>query len=371
MGRIADALRLALHRADVVILTGGLGPTADDVTREGIAEALGLELERRPEIERFLREKFARLGRDMPQSNLRQCDVPRGARYILPGRGTAPGLVIETPEGKRAYAVPGVPAEMREMLEGAIVPELVALAGQAAIVSRMVRVVGVPEARVGELLDDLFATSTNPTVAYLASEGEVRVRLSAKGRSPGEAAALIAPVEEEVRRRLGDAVYGADDETLESVVGHLLGERELRVATAESVTAGGLAARIADAPGASAYLAGAVVAYSPRAKREVLGVSEEVLSNGTVTEACALEMARGARRVFGAEVGVSLTGVAGPDPLEGHPPGTLWVAVVTDDGEATRSFRAPGDRAQVRRWAQVIALDLLRRHLMGLRASRT
>jgi nicotinamide-nucleotide amidase len=365
VGRIAGAVRLALSRADVVILTGGLGPTGDDVTREGIAEALGRRLRRHREIEDFLREKFRRLGRDMPESNLVQCDVPEGARYVLPDRGTAPGLVLELDGGKRLYAVAGVPAEMREMLEGTIIPELSALAGEAAIVSRIVRVAGMAEASVGEVLDDLFQESSNPTVAYLASEGEVRVRVTAKASSREAALDLIEPIEREVRSRLGDRVVGEDDETLEAAVGRLLIMSKLTIACAESLTGGGLASRLADAPGASAYLAGGVVAYSPEAKREVLGVSKETLSSvGMVSEACALEMAQGVRRLFGTDVGVSTTGVAGPEPLEGHPPGELWVAVVSAEGEEARHFRAPGDRAQVRRWAQVQALDLVRKHLV-------
>jgi nicotinamide-nucleotide amidase len=367
VGRIAEAIDLALSRADVVILTGGLGPTGDDVTRDGIAKALGRPLRRHGEIEEFLREKFRRLGRDMPESNLVQCDVPEGARYVLPERGTAPGLVLELEGGRRLYAVAGVPAEMREMLEGTIVPELSAVAGEGAIVSRVVRVVGVAEASVGEALEDLFRGSTNPTVAYLASEGEVRVRLTAKAARREEALALIAPLEREIRDRLGDRVVGTDEETLEGAVGRLLLQAKLRLACAESLTGGGLASRLADAPGASGYLAGAVVAYAPEVKREVLGVSDQTLSGeGTVSEACALEMAQGVRRALVADVGVSTTGVAGPDPLEGHPPGDLGVAVASDEGEEARHFLAPGDRAQVRRWAQVQALDLLRKHLLRL-----
>ncbi|HEX2025248.1 MAG TPA: CinA family nicotinamide mononucleotide deamidase-related protein, partial [Actinomycetota bacterium] len=218
--RISDAIRLALSRADVVILTGGLGPTGDDITREAIAQALGLEMSRRTEIEDFLREKFRRLGREMPESNLVQADVPDGARYVLPERGTAPGLIVDADRG-RVYAVPGVPAEMREMMEGVILPELEAEIGPQGIVSRVLRVVGLPEARIGELLDDLFQRSQNPTVAYLASAGEVRVRLTAKAGNRGEAETMIEPLEKEIRDRLGDAVFGVDEEELEEVVGRL------------------------------------------------------------------------------------------------------------------------------------------------------
>jgi nicotinamide-nucleotide amidase len=366
IGRIAGAIRLGLSRSDAVILTGGLGPTGDDITRQAIAEALGRPLTRRSEIEDYLREKFRRLGRDMPPSNLVQADVPEGARYILPQRGTAPGLVIDTESG-RVYAVPGVPAEMREMLEGVILPELQAEIGPQGIVSRILRVTGVAEARIGELLDDLFRRTENPTVAYLASAGEVRVRLTAKAATGEQAETLIGPVEAEIRALLGDAVFGTDEQELEEVVGDLLRERGVRLGCAESLTGGGLAERIVRVPDSSDYFAGAVVAYESEAKRDVLRVSKKTLDGpGMVSEECAREMARGVRNVFRSDVGVSTTGVAGPSPLEGHPPGEMWVAVTSDRGEDARHVQAPGDREQVRRWAQQTALDLLRRHLSGL-----
>ena len=364
-GRIAEAFREALARSDVVIATGGLGPTGDDITRQALAAALGVRLERRSEIEEFLREKFLRLGREMPESNLVQADVPEGARYILPDRGTAPGLIVEA-DGRRVYAVPGVPAEMREMMEEVILPELADLAGPATLVSRVLRVTGIPEARVAELLDDLFRSSTNPTVAYLASAGEVRVRLSAKAATADDAEELLRPLEEKVRDRLGDAVFGADEEELEQVVGRLLSERELWVSCAESLTGGGLAARITGIPHASKYFSGSAVTYSPDAKRDILGVSERTIEeHGTVSEECALEMARGARRVFGSDIGLSTTGVAGPEPLEGKEPGTVWVALVAEETERARTFRAPGDREQIRRWTEQVVLDLLRRYLQS------
>lgn len=363
--RIAEAIVLAVSRADAVLVTGGLGPTGDDVTREALAAAAGVRLQRTAAIEDYLRDKFRRMQREMPESNLVQADVPEGARYILPERGTAPGLVLELDGGTRLYAVPGVPAEMREMMEGTILPELRKLAGPAGIVSRVLKVVGIPEARVGELLDDLFRSSTNPTVAYLASAGEVRVRLTAKAASEEEAAELIEPVERKILERLGDRVFGVDREELEEVVGRLLVERGLTVAVAESLTGGGLASRIVHVPDSSRYFRGAVVAYSSEAKAGLLGVSKETLDGpGMVSEECALEMARGVRGAFGADVGMATTGVAGPEPLEGHPPGEVWVAVAGDGREEARRFVAPGDRDQVRRWAEQSALDLARRLLV-------
>ena len=362
--RIAEAVELATGRADVVVLTGGLGPTGDDVTREGLARAFGVELERRPEIEDFLRERFRAFERDMPESNLRQAQVPVGARYVLPERGTAPGLVLER-DGGVVYAVPGVPAEMREMLEGTILPQLRQRAGESTIASRVIKTAGMAEAQVAELLDDLFEGSDNPTVAYLAGSGEVRVRLTAKAASLSQAMDLVAPVEEEVRARLGRAVYGSDDDLLEEVIGRMLQDRGWRVACAESLTGGALGARLTEIPGASLWFAGSAVCYTNEAKRQVLGVPEAILEGpGAVSEECARAMAEGARLLYGAEVGVALTGVAGPEEQERRPPGTVWVAVLGGGGEELRKVVAPGDRQGVRRWAVQSGLILLRKRLL-------
>lgn len=362
--RIAEAVELATGRADVVVLTGGLGPTGDDVTREGLARAFGVELERRPEIEDFLRERFRAFERDMPESNLRQAQVPVGARYVLPERGTAPGLVLER-DGGVVYAVPGVPAEMREMLEGTILPQLRQRAGESTIASRVIKTAGMAEAQVAELLDDLFEGSDNPTVAYLAGSGEVRVRLTAKAASRSQAMDLVAPVEEEVRARLGRAVYGSDDDLLEEVIGRMLQDRGWRVACAESLTGGALGARLTEIPGASLWFAGSAVCYTNEAKRQVLGVPEAILEGpGAVSEECARAMAEGARLLYGAEVGVALTGVAGPEEQERRPPGTVWVAVLGGGGDELRKVVAPGDRQGVRRWAVQSGLILLRKRLL-------
>lgn len=365
LDRIVEALRLALSRADVVIATGGLGPTQDDITRTAFASVLGAELVRRPELETMLRERFTRVGRQMPESNLLQADVPEGARYIRPRRGTAPGLVAEV-DGRRVYALPGVPGEMREMVEGTIVPELAALAGPAALVSRILRCTGIAESKVAELLDDLFHSVTNPTVAYLAGGGEVKVRLSAKAATRQEAEALIDPVASEVVGRIGDFVFSGDDASLEETVGRLLRSTHLTLACAESLTGGELGARITAVPGASDYFLGSAVCYTAEAKRDVLGVSWETLDGpGVISRECVREMAVGARRVYGADVAVALTGAAGPDPHEGAQPGQVWVALEAEAVSHQRPLRAPGDREMVRRWAEQAALDLVRRHLEG------
>ena len=366
--RVVDVLRLALARADVILVTGGLGPTEDDLTRDAIADLLGARMVRYPEIEDQLRAKFAGFGRgDMPLSNLRQADVPEGLRTITPDRGTAPGLVAELKDGKRLYAVPGVPVEMIEMMEGTILPELAALAGPATIVSQTLRSASLGESRVAEMLRDLFKASANPSMAYLASSGEVKVRLTAKAASRSDAEVLLAPLVDEVRARLGDHVFTTDDEELEAAVGRLLRSSGRTLACAESLTGGSVGARITSVPGASDVFLGSAVVYTADAKRDLLDVSRETIDGpGVVSEACAREMAAGARRVFGADIGLSLTGAAGPQTHAGADPGTVWVALDTDEIQHSRGFTVPGERERVRRWAEQAGLDLVRRYLEGV-----
>ena len=368
-GRIADAVREALHRADAVILTGGLGPTQDDVTREAVAAVAGVPLRRRPELEAGLRDRFAGMGGRMPEMNLRQADVPEGARYIDNPRGTAPGLIVEV-GGKPVYAVPGVPREMEGMLERVVLPDLAARAGEGrAIVSRVLRTAGVGESRLAERLTPLWeaAGGGQVTLAYLASPGEVRVRLTAVGATREQALAEIAPLEAKVREELGEIVYGVDDETLEAAVGRLLVERDRTLATAESFTGGLLGGRVTAVPGASDYYRGGVVAYATEAKAALLGVDRDLLAtDGPVSEPAAGAMAQGARRAFGAHVGLATTGVAGPTEQDGRPVGTLCLGVADAAGTTTKTLTAPGDRTQVRLWTTAVALDLARRRLEGL-----
>lgn len=365
LDRIVETLEEASARADVVLVCGGLGPTQDDVTRDAIAALLGAPLEHHDELEAMLREKFAGFSSaPMPRSNLRQAQVPAGVRWIVPERGTAPGLIADLGEGRRLYAVPGVPREMVEMMEGSILPELEALAGEGTIASRVLRLTGIGESAVAEMLADLFDASENPTVAFLASAGEVKVRLTAKATSGAEAGGLLAPLVDEVRARLGDAVFSDADEALEERVLALLRAKELTIAVAESLTGGGVCARLAAPAGASLSLRGGVVAYLEEVKRDVLGVTQETLDGpGVVSETCAREMAAGVRRLLGADVAISLTGAAGPEPHGGEPPGTVWIALDAGDVTHARGFRVRGERERVIRWAQQAALDLVRRYL--------
>lgn len=368
LDRIVAVLALAAERADVVVVTGGLGPTQDDITRDALARLLGVGMVPRPEIETYLRERFAGYGRGpMPENNLRQADVPAGVRYIMPARGTAPGLIAELDGGARIYLVPGVPEEMVEMMRDPILPELAALAGRGVVRSRVLRCIGIGESAVAETLADLYEASANPSVAYLASAGEVKVRLTAKAPTAEAAEALVAPLAAEVRTRLGDVVTSDRDESLEEVVGRLLAASGRTLACAESMTGGGLGARITNVPGASAYFLGSAVAYTAEAKHRLLGVSRATLEGpGLVSEACAREMAAGARRVFGSDVALAVTGAAGPEPHDGAPAGTVWLALDAGDMRHARGFSGPGERDRVRRWAEQAALDLVRRYLEGL-----
>ena len=364
LDRLAEAIREGLTQADAIILTGGIGPTQDDITREGICAATGLEMDYSEEYAAHLEGWWAARGREMPATNYKQASFPAGAVMIPNRKGTAPGLDLDV-DGKRIFSMPGVPAEMSVMLAGHVIPALIALdGGEAAVLkSRLLRSYGMSESQVAELLDDLFDEGTNPTMAFLASAGEIKVRLTAKAASNEEADALIAPVEAIVRERLG-TVFGADDETLERIIFDALGERGWTIGTAESATGGMIAARLTAVPGASDFVRGSVVSYATEVKEHVLGVPRSLLEAGVVSEETALAMAAGAREVLRADVAVAVTGSAGPDPQE-REVGTMIVAVATPDDARARTFRMPGDRERVRTYTVTAALHLVRLAVTG------
>jgi nicotinamide-nucleotide amidase len=373
---IADAIRAALSRADVAILTGGIGPTQDDLTREGIARAAGVPLRRDEALEAQLRQRFSDLRRVVPDMNYRQADLPEGASPLRNQRGTAPGVRLELPgpPPKIVYAMPGVPHEMYVMFTDEVLPELMRRAGRpAAIVHRVLRTAGMWESAVAEALADevsrLQASGGNPAIAFLASQGQTRVRITARAADRAEALRLIAPVEEAARAALGVGCYGVDDESLEGVVHALLREHGATVATAESLTGGLLAGRLTETPGSSATFLGGVVAYATELKHELLGVPSDVLhEHGAVSDETAMAMAAGVRERLGATYGLATTGVAGPDLQEGKPAGTLHVGIAGPDGASAHALRLPGDRNLVRTYASVSALDALRRVLLARQA---
>ncbi|MDA8392687.1 MAG: competence/damage-inducible protein A [Actinomycetota bacterium] len=364
--RISEVLGTALQRADAVVTCGGLGPTQDDVTREALARLAGVDLVRDPALAAGIEQRYAQRGRAMPTSNLRQADLPRGARPIPPSTGTAPGIELELPTGL-VLSVPGVPSEMQDMVGRHVVPALVARAGsRAVIVSRVLRTWGLSESAVAEMVaprvEALDEAGNALTIAFLASGIEgIKVRLTAKAADHAGAGSMLDREEAELRRLLGDRVFGVDGTTMEMAVGTLLEARGLTVATAESLTGGMVASRLVSVPGAGAWMLGGVVAYDTAVKHTVLGVAEDEV----VTAGAAQSMARGVRSLLGASIGLSLTGVAGPDSQEDKPPGTVFCGLSGPGSfEGHIRLSLPGDRDGIRQLATISALDWLRRKLV-------
>ncbi|MBI2710532.1 MAG: nicotinamide-nucleotide amidohydrolase family protein [Actinobacteria bacterium] len=386
--RIASVLRIALDRSDAVIVCGGLGPTHDDVTREAIAEVMGVGLVRDASVVARIEAMFSARGRRMPDNNLRQADIPEGAAAIdHPQPGTAPGLVCpiawpgggEGDEGasgpggagertvdKVVYAVPGVPHEMRAIVEQVIVPDLRRRAGDTSVIlSRTLRTWGESESGLAERLAERIRQLDeigNPTLAFLASGVEgLKVRVTAKGPDEASCKEVLGHEELVLRALLGDLVFGVDDETMEIAVGALLDANRLSLGLAESVTGGLVGARLTAAPGASAWFRGSIVSYASEVKFDLLDVPE----GPVVTAEAAEAMAAGARRVLDADVGLSVTGVAGPAAQDGEEPGTVYVGLALGDQVESVRLRLPGDRERVRQFACISALDVLRHRLSG------
>ncbi len=385
--RMVLAFRTALARSDGVIVCGGLGPTHDDITREAIAEVMNVPLRRDDAVVDRIRTMFSSRGREMPDTNLRQAEVPEGATIIPQTKGTAPGLIC--PVGHKViYAVPGVPYEMSDMFERAIVPDIhrrMAERGETTgvIASRVIRTWGMSESGLAETLaghierldgvpetpsDGDGGRQSTATVAFLASGIEgIKVRVTVRADDEDQAAALLDAEEAEVRRILttaaGDVVFGIDGAAIEDAVAEALAVDGLTLGLAESLTGGLAASRLVNVPGASRWFRGSVVSYASEVKYKMLGVPE----GPVVSEEAARAMAEGARRVLESDIGLSITGVAGPDPQDDQPPGTVFVGLARP-GYPTEGvgFKVPGDRDRVRQYATIAALDLLRR---ALRAS--
>ena len=361
LDRIVAALRDLISRSEAVIVCGGLGPTQDDLTRDAIAAVMDAELVRRPELVAHIATMFRSRERDMPENNLRQADVPVGGEAIPNPVGTAPGL--RCPIGERVvYAVPGVPYEMQLMVRDHVLPDLLERSGeQAVIVSRSLKTWGTSESGLAEMIAHRVDAQTNPTIAFLARgiEGLV-VRITAKGGTRVEAEQLVAAEERELRAILGDLVFAVDDDTMETAVVDALRLRGWTLAVAESVTGGLIGARIVNVPGASEVFRGTVAAYATEVKRSVLGVT----AASVVTTEAAAEMAEGARRVLGADVGIAVTGVAGPADQDGRPPGSVCFALALP-GTPTEAVetRLPGDRERIRQFSTISLLNLLRMRL--------
>lgn len=368
LGRMVQCLRELLERADAVIVCGGLGPTPDDVTREAIAEVMGVELERREELVAQIQAMFGSRGREMPANNLRQAEVPVGGDAIPNPIGTAPGLqceVVIDGNKKVVYAVPGVPYEMTKMVTEQVLPDLLARSGQrSVIVSRSLKTWGASESGLAEMIAARVDQQTNPTIAFLARGIEgIYVRMTAKAATEAEAAALLDAEDVELRKVLGDLVFAVDDDTMESTVLGLCEARGWTLGVGESLTGGFIGARLANVPGASRVFRGSVASYATEVKRSILGVTAPLV----VTEEAAKEMAVGAQRALGASVGISVTGVAGPDEMEGQPVGSVWygLAIPGHEPEAIHA-QMPGDRERIRQFSTIGLLNLVRMRLLAL-----
>lgn len=367
--RIRQVLQQAVERSDAVICCGGLGPTQDDITREIIAEVMGVELVPDAEIEQRIRAMFESRGRVMPDNNLRQAMIPAGASAIPQQPGTAPGLVCPLPSEQGGperviYAVPGVPYEMKEMVEGTIIPDLRARSGIPGIIrSRVLRTWGTSESALAEMLADRITELDaigNPTLAFLASGVEgLKVRITASAADDASVESILDAEQAVLEPIIGHLVFGIDDDNMEAVVVKALQARELTLAVAESVTGGYVAGRLCAVPGASSVFRGGVVAYHPEVKFDLLGVPE----GPVVTEEAAVAMAEGVRARLGADIGIATTGVAGPDESEGRAVGTVCLAVAAADGALASTVQLPGDRERIRQFSTITLLDLLRRVL--------
>lgn len=358
--RLAAALKTALERSDIVIATGGLGPTQDDITRDVCCLVMGFELVLSQEIADGIRKYFESKGLDMPESNLRQAYVPVGGDVFENHNGTAPGLGLKR-NGKCVVILPGPPYEMAPMYQESVVPYL-AEYSEGAIVSHTVRTMGIGESAMAELASDLLEME-NPTVAPYAKKGEALLRVTAKAENNEEAEALCAPVLDEIRSRLGDYVYGIDSESIEQRVVELLKENNLTLATAESCTAGYIPKRITDIAGASSVFEYGAITYSNDVKQKVLGVKKETLEQfGAVSEQTAREMAAGIRRVSGADIGISVTGIAGPgSDGTNKPVGLCYIAINAEGYEKCEKIETGRNDREYNRYVNSSrALNLVR-----------
>jgi nicotinamide-nucleotide amidase len=381
---IVGELRRSLETSQAVIMTGGLGPTPDDRTREALAELTQKPLESLPELVERIRQIFVKRGIPMPEVNLRQARIPAGAAYIPQKLGTAPGIIVEV-DSARVYALPGVPHEMREMFERAVLPDLLERSdGVSEVAVKVLKIWGLSESALASQLGDLEralsarAADCGATldIAYLPTLTELRLKVvcrSEDGRL-GVCKQLVDEATQEIRRRLGDNVFGEDDESLVEILDRLVRQKGLTLCCAESLTGGMVGETITRLPGVSAWFKGSAVTYWPEAKQKILRVPKQVIEkDGVVSARCAEEMAEGARKLFDADIGIACTGEAGPKPQEAEV-GQVYMAVATPEGRRSIGVRLPGDRERIRTYTTTSLLDFTRRYLaattLGSEATR-
>ncbi len=364
--RLAEVIKTALNRSDIVILNGGLGPTEDDLTKETCARVMGLSLVKDTHTEERLKEYYRERNKeDLPESNWKQAVIPEGAVVFDNENGTAPGLAIEQ-DGKTVILVPGPPNELYPMMENQICPYL-QKKNEDVILSQMVKICGFGESKVEEMILDLIDKQTNPTLATYAKQGEVHLRVTARAASEEGARKLLKPMVKEIKKRFGEAVYTTDEkETLTDVVVKLLKKHELTVTTAESCTGGLLAGTLVGVPGVSEVFREGFVTYSNKAKRKLLDVSKSTLKKyGAVSAQTAKEMAKGGVFATDSDICVAITGLAGPDGATPEKPiGLVYIACYMNDRVHVEEFRFKGDRQKIRERSVVQALDVLRRSIL-------
>ncbi|MFT5875721.1 MAG: nicotinamide-nucleotide amidase [Clostridium sp.] len=362
--RLLEAYRLAFSRVDLVIATGGLGPTKDDITKEIAFEYFGKQSVVHEASLKIIEGHFKDMNRTMGESNKKQAYFPTDAVILPNNNGTAPGCIIEENE-KIIALLPGPPWEMKPMFEEAVVPYLQKFK-QGVLVSKVLRVIGVGESSAAEMIEDILDNQTNPTVAPYAKAGEMTFRITAKAITQVEGIKLIAPMEAEIRRRLGSNIYGEGNATLEGVLGEMLVNKKLTIATAESCTGGMVAAKLINYPGISSVFMDGAVTYSNEAKINRLGVSRETLDKyGAVSSEVAEEMARGIAKTAGTSIGISTTGIAGPDGGTAEKPvGLVYVGLCINGEVKSKMLKLSGNRQKIRERATIELLDLVRRELL-------
>ncbi|HUY13536.1 MAG TPA: competence/damage-inducible protein A [Terriglobia bacterium] len=362
--RLAGVLQVALKRSNLVILTGGLGPTEDDINRDVVSEVLGRPLRELEVLRKHIEARFARLGREMPANNLRQAQVPEGADWLENPNGTAPGIWMEQ-SGNLVVLLPGPPGELKGIFETACMPRLNRFAGKERIRTRVYRIVGLPESEVDHRIAPLYRNVQNPTTTILATLGVIEVHLRSRAASDQEADALIGEVGDKIELALGDHVFSTHGESIEEVVGMYLVMKQVTVSVAESCTGGLLSERLTHTPGSSSFFLGGIVCYSNELKTRLVGVPAELIEkNGAVSKVVAQALAEGIRRRTEASIGIGITGIAGPGGgTPEKPVGLVFVALADAKGTTIREFRFPGNRGRVRFWASQAALEMIRRRI--------
>lgn len=362
--RLGEALRVALARSDLIILTGGLGPTEDDINREVVAEVLVRPLREIEEVRDRIEKRFARIGRTMSPNNLRQTMVPEGGMWLENNNGTAPGIWIEH-EGTIVILLPGPPVELEAMFEASCLPRLAPLAGGQRLHSRVFKVVGLPESEIDQRIAPIYVNYHNPTTTILAAPGAVEIHLRASAATEEDAEALLAELGDQIETTLGEHIFSTHGETMEEIVGMYLVMKHKTLSVAESCTGGLLSERLTRIPGSSNFFLGGAVCYSNDLKMKLCGVPQALLEqNGAVSKPVAQALAEGIRRRTGTDIGIGITGIAGPTGGSPEKPvGLVFISLADEHGTQIREFRFPGTRDRIRHWASQAALEMVRRRV--------